>query len=154
MLIMTPAEQTLRAHLAEGRFEIAVASGRWNVERLAFPTFDVRVFGRDGDLGLRFDVAEYPARAPAGRAWDTARDVALEPQYWPTGGRADATFRKDWSAQHDGALYIALDRVALESHSDWCTRHDAWTSSRSIYDYLLHVHHVLRAATIPPRPTP
>jgi hypothetical protein len=148
---MTPAEQTLHSHLTEGRFSLAVASGHWTVERVAFPTVDVRVFGRGGDLGLRFEVTDYPTRAPTGRPWDLERDAPLEPAHWPTGGRADATFRKDWSAQNNGALYIALDRVALESHSDWATRHDAWTSSRSIYDYLLHVHHVLRTASIPSR---
>jgi hypothetical protein len=153
MLTITPAEQTLHAHITAGRFELAITNGHWTVPHVAFPTVDVHVFGRAGGLDLRFDVMDYPTRAPAGRPWDAERGVPLEPEYWPTGGRADATFRKDWSAQHNGALYIALDRIALESHSDWAHRHDAWTSSRSIYDYLLHVHHVLRAADIPLRPT-
>lgn len=151
---MTPPEQTLHAHSTDGRFELAVANGHWKVEHVAFPTVDVRVFGRAGDLGLRFDATDYPTRAPAGRPWDIERGVPLEPEYWPTGGRADAMFRKDWSAQRNGALYIALDRVALDSHGDWAMRPDAWTSSRSIYDYLLRVHHVLRGADIPTRPKP
>jgi hypothetical protein len=151
---MTPAEQTLRAHILEGRFELAVANGHWEVELVAFPTLAVRVVGRAGDLGLRFDTTDYPTRAPAGRPWDMERGVPLEPEYWPTGGRADATFRKDWSPGHNDALYIALDRVALESHGEWAGRPDAWTASRSIYDYLLHVHHVLRGADIPTRPKP
>lgn len=149
---MTPAEKTLRAHLSEGRFELAVTNGHWNVEFVAFPTVDVRVFGREGDLGLRFTTDDYPTRAPAGRPWDIERGVPLEPAYWPIGRRANATFRQDWSVQQNGALYIALDRIALEGHPDWANRHDAWTSSRSIYDYLLLVHNVLRAADIPPRP--
>jgi hypothetical protein len=150
---MTPAEQTLQTHIADGRFQLGVAAGHWNVASVAFPTVDARVFGRAGDLGLRFDTTDYPTQAPAGHPWDIDRGMPLEPPYWPTGGRADATFRQDWSAQNNGALYIALDRVALRSHPDWATRPDAWTSSRSIYDYLLHVHNVLRAADIPARPT-
>jgi hypothetical protein len=151
---MDPAERTLRSDLAEGRFELAAANGHWYVELVAFPTLDVRVSGRGGVLDLRIDLSEYPARAPAGKPWDLVRGVPLEPEYWPTGGRADATFRKDWSPEHDGALYLALDRVALESHPDWATLPGAWTSSLSIYDYLLRIHTVLRAATIPPRPRP
>jgi hypothetical protein len=154
MTLISPAERTLRGHLAEGCFEFAVATGKWQVNLLSFPTLDVTVFGPNSGLGLRIDVTDYPILAPAGRAWNFELDGPLEISLWPTGGRADGLFRKDWSPQQEGALYFPLDRRALLTHPAWLGEkgpEGVWTSSKTIFDYLIFVFLALRGASVPSR---
>jgi hypothetical protein len=146
---MSPAERLAREHLAGARFRSGVDAGHWRVvEELHWPhvVIAVRAAQRPGgpaEFALRFDLTDYPTRAPTAMPWDVQAGVKLAPEKRPKGDRVGLAFRVNWEGGK--ALYVPYDRVALESHSPWRTQYPrlVWDPTKKITFYLIKVHELL-----------
>lgn len=92
---------------------------------------------------LRFELRDYPTRAPTGTPWNRQTGLRLEAQLRPKGERASMAFRSDW--EEGRALYTPYDRVALESHPQWAQTYPlhAWHPKRTLVFYLECVYELL-----------
>lgn len=138
----------LEVDLASAPVRIGVARGWWRIESFDFPILMISIKASrsthaPGWLTLRLDVQGYPDTPPTGCPWDLVNDVMLSPESRPTGGRASMTFRTDWEAGR--ALYLPCDRIAIQGHPGWLTRHpaDLWNPQDGIAMYLRLVHTIL-----------
>lgn len=146
---MSPAERLAREHLAGGRFQAGLDAGDWRiVEELEWPhvVIAVRAAARPNgseEFALRFDLTDYPTRAPTAMPWDVEAGVKLGPERRPKGDRVGMAFRVNWEG--GVALYVPYDRVALESHPAWRTQYPrlVWDPTKKITFYLIKVHELL-----------
>lgn len=145
---VAPDEEVLRHHLQSSRFQRGVDAGRWRLESLSWPVaiITITAAARDSapdEYTLRFNLDDYPQRAPTAMLWDCVANCMLPENRRPKGERASRIFRTDWNGGQ--ALYAPWDRVALEGHPDWATRHVlyAWNPQRELTFYLLNVWEVL-----------
>jgi hypothetical protein len=146
-----PCQLRLERDLTSAGFEAAVAAGQWRVISLIWPTLIVSVsLGDDVQVGLRINLDDYPVEAPSGRPWDLDADAPLPASRWPMTGRSPEVFRAetDWPTGRDGAPYLACDRVALTTHTNWPTEHPerCWNPSCTIEFYLQELHRELAGA--------
>jgi hypothetical protein len=152
--VVSTAESRLSADLQDGDVLVGIATGRWRIGELLDGqiTVEVRIGETDDYLGLRLDVTDYPAQAPAGKMWDLVRNLPLDAQQWPTGHLAEKVFRPDWSVANGNAPYAPWDRTALVGHSEWPTAHpgQVWNGGRTIGHYLRETRRVLEDAVPPP----
>lgn len=140
-------ERLLRDDLEQGAFMAGFDRGYWKLLDLRFPDSTISVAAAprpDGpaDFTLRFDFAGYP-EAPTARLWDLATDTPLSVDRWPAGGpRLMAAFNPGWKTD---ALYIPVDRVALQGHEAWLTRYarHIWDPAGDLTQYLRLVHGML-----------
>jgi hypothetical protein len=147
--LVSPSETLLREHLAGGRFRAAVDCGRWRIVReLDWPYLVIAVAAAPRDTGpleflLRFDLDEYPTRAPTAMPWDLETNTQLAAAKRPKGHRVGMAFRPDWEGGR--ALYTPYDRVALEGHPAWLSQYPryAWDPTKDITFFLRNVHELL-----------
>ena len=150
-----PATAFIEAHLADPRMRAATDDGRYGVTDVTWPVVTSWVAVGGGRLGLRLDCSGYPAQAPAGCPWDLDSNTPLPPHRWPVDGRPPGVFRLDWSPANHNAPYLACDRVGLATHPGWLQEvpHRAWTSAKTLGDYLEQVHEALIGAVLPAEPS-
>ncbi|MEU9891484.1 hypothetical protein [Sphaerisporangium sp. NPDC051011] len=147
--VFNPARHRLEHDLSSAEFESGVEAGLWRLVSLDWPHLIAAVTAGDGqELGMRFDVENYPGTAPAGQPWDLENAEPLQISRWPTGGSSAQIFRPDWSPSNGNAPYLACDRIGLATHPNWANdnANRAWNSGRTIVFYLRQLHHELRAA--------
>ena len=143
-----PAEVALLADARSPRMQAATDDGLFGVHELRPPLLFAWVAVSGQRLGLRLECSGYPGVAPAGRPWDLVTDTALPVELWPAGGRSEMVFRRDWSVANQDAPYLACDRIALAGHNNWATEFPtrAWTSRKTVADYLEQVRDALRGS--------
>lgn len=135
------AAHMLDADLASGEVELGIHRGWWTIDAVEFPivvvSFAVPVtLYPPGRLTLRIDCTDFPQQAPTAHPIDAASRAILDAGSRPTHGRCAMTFRCDWE---DGrALYLPVDRVALNGHPNWRQEHthEAWDPARGIVQFL------------------
>jgi hypothetical protein len=142
---MSAAERLFRADLAGGRFCAGVDRGYWRLHSLDWPHAILEVAYAAGWFALRFDLTGYP-QAPTAQPWDIEADAALPRPRWPQGSaRLNRAFNPGWRTD---ALYIPVDRLALEGHDGWRIQYAAylWDPAGDICQYLDLVRDLLREA--------
>lgn len=146
-----PGEARLRSHIASARMLAAADDGRFGVMSTSFPVVIAWVDVGGKPFGLRLECSDYPGQAPAGAPWDLVANRGLPACQWPIDGRTPAVFRPEWSPSNGNAPYLACDRVGLATHPGWTHEvpHLAWTSARTLYDYLEQVHTALVGSVLP-----
>jgi hypothetical protein len=142
-----PAERLLLDDLEQGSFLAGVDRGYWRLLELGFPTAVIAITAAPrveapGFFAFRFDFTNYP-EAPTARPWDIEAGAPLAPARWPAGGpRQIAAFNPGWK---DDALYLPVDRGALQGHEGWRTQYavHAWDPAGDLTQYLRLVHGLL-----------
>ena len=145
--VISAPERLFRDDVAGACFCAGADRGYWRLRSIAWPHAVVEVAPAESPLGpkwfaLLFDLAGYP-EAPTARFWDVEADGPLRPDRWPAGGdRITRAFNPGW---RQDALYLPVDRLALEGHDGWRVQHAAyiWDSGRDITQYLRLVHELL-----------
>lgn len=147
-----PNHRRLRQDLLAPDVENGVAAGSWRVIDLSWPILTVAIaVGDNAELGMRLDVQGYPLQAPAGQPWNLATNTPLPMAEWPISGRNPEIFRHDWSPPNNNAPYLACDRAAIVSHTNWPSERPerCWNPTRTIGFYLRELTRELACATMP-----
>ncbi|MFJ1562362.1 DUF7665 family protein [Streptomyces mirabilis] len=147
-----PCEFRLMRDLQAAAVDAGVDAGLWRIVSVSWPTMTVAItVGSGQQCGMRLDLWDYPAAAPAGQPWDLAADTLLPVQRWPVTGHSPEVFRPDWSPDNGNAPYVPCDRTGLATHGDWATQYPerAWDPSRTIVFYLEEMHRMLSQARLP-----
>lgn len=145
---MDPSQRAYEEDLAGGAFQRGVAFGKWRVISGDWPNPLIAVSAGDRpdsptEFVLRFDLTDYPERAPTAQMWDVEKGGLLAHGMRPRGTEnIQKAFRVDWQP----ALYIPCDRVALESHAQWRDKQGAWKPGHDLTHYLRFVHDLLNSA--------
>ncbi|MGH2973618.1 MAG: DUF7665 family protein [Solirubrobacterales bacterium] len=144
------AQRRLARDLESPEVQLGVARGWWSIKKRRWPFLYVVVATApntysEGEVMLRIDVGGYP-QAPTACPWNPEADAQLAADNRPAGGRAGVAFRADWEGGR--ALYLPVDRVALEGHPSWPSEHPAtaWDPERGIGQLLALVHTILNEA--------
>jgi len=140
-------ERLFRADIADGEFAGGEDRGYWRLRSIEWPCAVIEVTaapraGAPESFGFRFELTGY-LEAPTAQLWDVEADAPLEPTRWPAGGpRHTAAFNPGWRTD---AIYIPMDRLALEGHDPWKAMHTAylWDSGRDITQYVRLLHGML-----------
>jgi hypothetical protein len=140
-------ERLFRDDLDAGPFSAGADRGWWRLHSIAFPyaVIEIAATPRPGSpdwFALRFEISRYP-EAPSGQPWDAQTAAPLAPALWPGGNeRIQRIFNPGWRTD---ALYIPMDRLALEGHPAWLTQHacHVWDSGKDITQYLRLVRDLL-----------
>lgn len=147
---MNPSERALRDDCSAVPFECQIGL-KWGEPRIEWPYLYVWMHARPTQSGVtgywfRLDCSGYPQQAPTGTFWDMERNAQLDNASRPWGrGEVELTFRIDWPGtpyQPGSALYLACDRIALATHSDWTPQTypaTYWTPDKGVLFYLEEV---------------
>lgn len=147
-----PGEAQLHRNVSSGAMRLAADEGLYGVTAVDYPIVHAWVAVGGERLDLRIDCTMYPSQAPTSQPWDREAGAPLPVPLWPVGDQPPGVFRRDWSPSNGNAPYLACDRRGLETHPDWSTiPHRAWTSSRTLADYLDQLLRALIGATMPGR---
>jgi hypothetical protein len=144
---INPSERLARADLAGDAFRAGVDRGWWRLLDLMWPyaVIEVAPAPRAGSpdwFALRFDLSGYP-EAPTAQPWDADVGAPLPAARWPGGNaRILSVFNPGWRPD---ALYLPMDRVALQGHDAWLTQHacHVWDPGKDFTQYLRVVHELL-----------
>lgn len=144
---MLAPERLFRDDAANGDFAAGGDRGYWRVHSLCWPAAIIEVAAAPRENSpnsytLRFDLTGYP-EAPTAQFWDLQVDAPLAASEWPGGGeRTMRAFNPGWNPN---ALYLPVDRLALQGHDTWRTMpgNHAWDSSGDITQYVRLVHELL-----------
>lgn len=147
---LVPEEELFRADVGGVEFSAGADRGYWRLVEIAWPFAIISVAaaprpGAPGEYSFRFELTGYPA-APTAQPWDESLGGALAPHRWPTGaGRVASAFNPSW---RQDAIYLPVDRVALEGHDVWLSEHAAyvWDQARDITQYLRILRDLLTSA--------
>ena len=155
---MEPDERTFRRHVAGGRFQQGVDRGEWRVVDAVWPnpiiaaSAEIRA-GAPTEVALRFTLGGYPTLGPTSEPWDAEAGTPLPHELWPTGptgSRVATAFNPAWQPRPGiHAIYIPMDRTAIEGHDQWHQLHPAliWDPTRmTIVDYLKVIHELLHSS--------
>jgi hypothetical protein len=145
--VISAPERLFRDDVAGTCFSAGADRGYWRLRSIAWPRAVVEVAPAEIPSGpawfaLLFDLTGYP-EAPTARFWNVEVDGPLSPDRWPAGGdRITRAFNPGW---RQDALYLPVDRLALEGHDGWRVQHAAhvWDAGRDISQYLRLVHELL-----------
>lgn len=137
---MRPDERTFRHHVAAGPFQVGVDRGDWRLVTIEWPHAVIGLAappraGSPSEVGLRFELTNYPQDAPTAQPWDVVANAPLPDALWPCGDQASQVFNPGWNRT---ALYIPCDRQAIAGHDAWLTQHQPylWNPDRDITFYL------------------
>jgi hypothetical protein len=144
---ISSAERLFREDLVSTSFIAGADRGYWRIASLIWPfaVIEIAAAGRSSAppwWAFQFDLTGYP-QAPTARPWDLTANAPLAGEHWPAGGpRIMAAFNPGWRVD---ALYIPVDRLALEGHDVWRQRHPSyiWDPALDITQYLRIVHGLL-----------
>jgi hypothetical protein len=148
---VSPAEALLREDLSGGDYAAGEDRGYWRLVDLTWPaaTFEIAAAPREGapdSYAFRFDFSGYP-QAPTAQPWDLEASAPLGTPQWPGGGpRIASAFNPGWRSD---ALYVPMDRLAMEGHHEWPSKYPAhgWDGSRDLSQYLRLIHDLLHDET-------
>lgn len=147
---MTVSEKVFRAHLENGPFQSGVARKSWRFISINWPHAIIAVSAATRkeaatEFYLRFELTDYPQTVPTAQSWDNEKNMLLEPNNRPCGGRVSMAFRTDWEAGQ--ALYLPCDRRAIMTHPDWRDKHPSmiWSPAGDITQYLRIVYDLLNS---------
>jgi hypothetical protein len=140
-------ERLFRADVADAPFAAGVDRGWWRMRSIEWPhaIIEIAVPPRPNVrrwLALRFALSAYP-HAPSAQPWDVAANAPLAEPCWPSGNESIMrTFNPAWRSD---ALYLPMDRLALEGHDAWLTQHacHVWDPAKDITQYLRLIHELL-----------
>lgn len=146
-----PDAKALYRDLRSAAFTYGADARWWREMEWAFPNIGIVVAAaaRDGapdSFLFQFECTNYPQQAPLAQPWDSGVDQPLSVARRPFGrDRVGVVFRRDWEGGR--YLYTPLDRYALQTHPDWPVRHptQAWNQTKTIADYLYHLHDLLNS---------
>jgi hypothetical protein len=135
-------EAALRRDLAGAPFLLGERDGRWRFDKIEWPYVFIAVTavprpGAPSEYLFRFECAGYPRVAATASLWDKATSTLPSVAQWPNGRlRVPSVFRPDWKS--GTALYLPCDRVSIEGHDAWRTRHPSqcWSEQLGINRYL------------------
>jgi hypothetical protein len=136
--ILDPAEELFRQDISGGEFSAGVDRGYWRLLALGWPVAIIAVVaaprnGAPAAYAFRFDLTGYP-EAPTAQLWDVETNAPLPPPRWPGGGgRLAMAFNPAWRTD---AIYLPVDRAALQGHDAWRAKPEVWDSGRDICQYL------------------
>lgn len=147
----SPAEVLFHEDLAGAEYAAGEDRGYWRLVSVHWPyaVFEVAAAPRAGApvaYCLRFNLDGYP-QAPTAQPWDAEADGALPASRWPGGGdRIGRAFNPAWRPD---ALYVPMDRLAIDGHHDWPTKYAAhiWDPARDVSQYLRLVYDLLHDDT-------
>ncbi len=152
---MTPDEAVFRDHLKQGPFQSGAANGRWRLIEITWPHALIAVAAAPRNNGpeeyvFRFACDNYPQTPTTTCPWDLEKNTQLAPDEWPggsQGSRVQAAFNPGWNGGH--ALYLPCDRLAIQGHEGWGTKHPdmIWSSGKDITFYLRIIHDLLHSST-------
>ena len=149
---LAPDARAFSADIEGALFRLGEADGKWRLGKLAWPFAWIDVTAAIGFFTLRFELSQFPTLPPTAQLWDAKADAPLAQQSWPRsqGGRIRDVFRADW--QQGTALYLACDRVTIQTHPGWVTQMPArlWRTDGSIVQYLEEVHVLLNSTDFSP----
>jgi hypothetical protein len=144
---MTPDELAFREHVAGAEFQAGLDAGRWRLLSMTWPTAILAVGAGPRAESPRefffcFDLTAYPANATACPI-DISNGQLLPAGRRPKGEIVGHAFRTDW--MEGRALYVPWDRIAIEGHPEWRTRHAGklWSEEAGILSYLRPTHELL-----------
>jgi hypothetical protein len=139
--------------LQDPSFVDGVARGRWRVADLSWPYLTVGITaGLGGELGMRINLEDFPAQAPAGIPWNLSGDRPAVLSELPTGGIAEQVFRSGWSQVHQLTPYMATERLVTMpgEHPEWLQQYPsrAWNAGRKLSFYMQQLSIELRQCTV------
>lgn len=145
-------EQIFCAHLADGPFQSGVEQKKWELISIDWPHVVISISATTHEewpsaYGFRFECSNYPDTAVTAQPWDLEHNTPLEPRKWPGGkNRVPKVFRPDWKEGH--CLYLPCDRISIEGHTDWHTKHAhlIWKPTSDITLYLDAIHELLNSS--------
>jgi len=148
----TPDARAFSADVGGALFRLGEADGKWQLRKIAWPYALIDVVAVSGSFTFRFELSQFPVQPPTAQLWDPEADAPLPQQHWPQsrGGRIRDVFRPDW--QQGTALYLACDRVTIQTHPGWSTQMPArlWRNDGSIVQYLEELHVLLNSPDFSP----
>ena len=145
-------EQVFRAHISDGPFQSGVALKKWQLISIDWPYVLIDVSARTNEgwpteYCFRFECTNYPDTAVTAQPWDLKQNVPLEAGKWPGGkDRVPKVFRPDWKGGR--CLYLPCDRISMNGHPDWHSRHPhlIWKPSSDITLYLDAIYELLNSS--------
>lgn len=148
----TPDARAFGADISEALFRQGEVDGKWQLRRFGWPHALIDVAAKVGFFTFRFELSQFPILPPTAQLWDAETDGPLAHDKWPRsrGGRVKDVFRVDW--QQGTALYLACDRVTIQTHPQWVTQMPArlWRAGGSIVQYLEELHVLLNSEDFSP----
>lgn len=146
------SEECFLEHLATPLFRNGVAMGWWDLctdSKNEWPHVVIWLAAPDRTNGperfyLNFNLSDYPTKGPTATLWDPSENSILDHSRWPKGVNDTAmVFRTDW--ENAKALYAPWDRIAMDSHGDWQTKHTSqkWKPSMTVVHYLRYTREAL-----------
>lgn len=152
---VAPDLSLFQSHLEEAPFIAGTEAGRWGLlpdeDFAQWPHCRIWVrsdprFTADGCVVLRFNLDDYPAKAPTAQPWDAVANAPLPKERWPHGSaHVNAVFNPNWNTT---ALYMPCDRTAMSGHDGWKQTFAQWwwTPKHTITAYLTFVFRTLNPA--------
>jgi hypothetical protein len=150
--IVRPDYAVLLAHLEGAAFLLGARDRRWRLDDVMWPHVLIYVSadarqGAPAEYLFRFECSGYPRVAATASLWDKATNGIPPTARWPGGRfRVPSVFRPDWKG--GSALYLPCDRVSIEGHDAWRTKHQAqlWSEKLGIVRYLEVISELLNSS--------
>lgn len=151
--------ECFKKHVSLAPFQIGLDDAHWGFEKdNGFDTWP-HVFlwvgvacksGSPDKYVFRFDLTNYPAKAPTACPWNVASNTILDPGKWPKGKQlVGKVFNPNWKpATNTVALYAPCDREAMEGHDQWANVHKDlwWKPDFTILKYLDFLYKILNSS--------
>lgn len=147
-----PDRRAFEKDLEGAAFELGERDKRWRLAApLDWPYAYIAVTAAERPKApeeylLRFNCESYPKGVTAS-LWDLAKNSLPPVAQWPGGkSRVPAVFRPDWKGGQ--ALYVPCDRVSIEGHDAWPTKHapQCWSEKVGIVRYLEVISELLNSS--------
>jgi len=135
-------------------FQIGIDEGKWGIEDFDpqfpyWPTVFIWIQSAvkengQGKYYFKFDLTDYPEKAPTACFWNITENKVLPFELRPTGNEfVKAAFHSTFYGGN--CLYIPCDRNAIVNHPDWPVKYPSlcWRSTFTIVHYLNYVHFLL-----------
>lgn len=139
--------------LLDPSFVDGVVHGRWRIVDFSWPFLTVGIAaGLGGEFGMRINLEDFPAQAPAGIPWILSSNRPAALSELPSGGIAEQVFRSGWSQAHQLTPYMASERVVtmVGEHPEWIQAYPsrAWNAGRKLAFYLQELSFELRRCSV------
>ncbi|KAJ0339682.1 hypothetical protein COL154_014205 [Colletotrichum chrysophilum] len=112
--IANTSQTAVLKDMASARFRLGVKRALWRVHSYEHPLLFMAVSstnakGEVREIGFKFDLEDFPGKAPAAWIWDLKDNVLLPGTARPTGCRRLSEAFKDWGSH---TVYRPWDRLA------------------------------------------
>ena len=151
---MTVDLECFKKHLAMAPFQMGLDANDWGIacdyEFSQWPSVFLWVksaikAGSPDKYFFKFDLENYPAKAPKACPWDIEAQKSLSFDKWPRGNKyVSKVFNPSWKPN---ALYAPCDRVAMDGHGQWAEQYKNlwWQPDFTIVKYLQFLHKLLNS---------